>query len=64
MATSFASFRSESANSASRDSEPLRPAARLDAGREFSDRIAEADRLAMQRLFHDVFRSRPAMSNA
>lgn len=64
MATSIASFRSELADSVSRHSEPLRPAARLDADREFLDRVAEADRLVMQRLFKDVFRSLPAMSDA
>lgn len=57
MATSIASFRSELADSVSRHPEPLRPAARLDADREFLNRVAEADRLVMQRLLRDVFRS-------
>lgn len=64
MATSIASFRSELADSVLRHSEPLRPTARLDADREFLNRVAEADRLVMQRLFKDVFRSRAAMSDA
>ena len=64
MATSIASFGSELADGASRDSEPLLAAAQLGADRESLDRIAEADRLVMQSLFQDVFRSHPAMSNA
>lgn len=64
MAMCIASFRGELADSVSRHSEPLRPAARQDADRNFLNRVAEADRLVMQRLFKDVFRSRAAMSDA
>ena len=64
MATSIARFGSELADSASKDSEPLSAAAQIGADWESLDRIAEADRLVMQRLFQDVFQSGPAMSNA
>jgi hypothetical protein len=48
--------------SAASDREAISPTADAQQGpeRESPDRIADADKAAMQRLFQDAFRSRPS----
>ncbi len=64
MTANIASFRSELTDSAAKDLEPLWAAAQRSADRESLDSIADADKLVMQRLFQDVFRSCPVTSGA
>ena len=43
-----------------KDSGPLWAADRQGSDREFPDRIADADEIAMRRLFEEAFRSGPS----
>lgn len=64
MTKSIVSFQRELADSALKELEPLRTTAQPSSDRDLSDRIADADRLVIQRLFQDVFRTRPVTSEA
>ena len=64
MTKSIVSFRGESTDGAPKGLEPLWTAAQRSSDRETLDSIADADKLVMQRLFQDVFRSCPVTSGA